>query len=189
MLVRQYNQETDLESASAIIRNYSSMYGAPIDHDVYINGLKSTENSMCISIFDGDELFGVARQHWWPGLPMWSIGSMFFKDSYNNQRVLNAGKDLFNFMAARAEEADRYGFFYIVRDSGSLRKDMSFRTNPEMPERYVIVDVEVIPPFQHPTNKAFSVMLSNLSGLNTKTLVARQGFLKPEYRRDLWKKK
>jgi hypothetical protein len=188
MLARPF-ENSDRKNAMDIIKKFPTMYGVSIDQQKYIAGLNFYENSMCISIMDGDELFGIARQHYWYTLPVWTVGSMFFNDSTNSIRVLEAGKALFDFMTRRAEEDNRYDFYYIVRDNKSLRKNMSLQINTEFVDRYSLADVEVLLPYQISRYKVFSDMLAELSGKNTKTLVVRHGFLKPEFRENIWDKK
>ena len=181
--------EADLEAATAIVRSHPTMYGIKINHDPYLKGLtRSVDASLSITIENDDgTVFGVAKQHHWGEMPSWSVGAMFFEDHTNSPRVLQAGKALMNFMTERAESQGRYDFYYVVRDSGETRKRMSLEVNPVFAWRYDIVDVEVIRPFQIPKYKAFARMLAGMAGKNTKTLVVRHGYLKPEHRQDVWK--
>lgn len=188
MIARPYNP-ADLLAASEIVKMHKTMYGVELNHEAYLKGLEeSTIDTLSITIEDNNKIFGVAKQHWWAGMPAWSVGAMFFNDTRNSLDVLNAGKALFDFMTARAEEDGRYDFYYIVRDSGSARKDLSLNVNPGFAERYDIVDIEVIKPYQVSKYKVFAGMMAGLSGKNTKTLVVRHGYLKPAFRQDIWKK-
>lgn len=189
MIAYEYDHDRDYEEMKRIVSSHAFMYGVKIDAARFVARLdRSTKDSMTISIFRDGKLFGCAKQNFWSNLPIWSVGSMFFDDNRNSPSVFEGGRALFEFMSARAEADDRYDYYYVVRDTGTLRKDMTSKIDTAFATRYDVIDVEVVPPHTLPKCKAFEWMLDALSGHNTKTLVIRHGYLRPEFRKDVWAK-
>ena len=128
-------------------------------------------------------LVGLAVQHWWAIMPLWSIGGLFFRNTTNRNQfnAVKIGAVLVNGMIDEAEKRGLYDFCYVVRDSGNLRRDMSLAVNEKL-GRYDILNTAYIKPFEVPRWSAYRLMLGLLAGKNRKPVIIRHAHLKSEHR-------
>ena len=185
----------DIDQVYQILDSQTMMYGIELEtfkleikkriHDS-VNGILKTD--CVIGVFDQTNLVGFAIQIFPDQAPVWRLGMLFFLPAIaaKPRLQLKIGSLLFEFCTNRAEENNRNSFFYVVRDQGQARFGKSMELTPSVATRYEIADLCVIKPFEYPTMKFFRELLGFTLGKNTKTLVIRQGFLKTEYRKNIW---
>lgn len=180
----------DLKQVTAIVHSNPTMYGANISeyHSYIINRFMSQPKdelpatAWCVE-HDG-QLIGLAIQYWWTILPIWSVASLFFRNTVgvNQYNAVKIGAVLVNGMTQYAEKKGINDFCYVVRDTGTLRKDRSLALNEELNTRYSIIDLLTLPPGQKPTHLALSNMMGMVNGRHTKPVVFRMAHLKNEFR-------
>ena len=181
-------QSKDMNGIEKIIKSYTTLYGADITslYDSYLSGLVETEYVKPIIVEVNGELFGVAVQTLWKALPSWELGSLFLVEKWFSPIAFKAASDMLDYMISYAENHDRFDYYVIVRDKESLRKNIMPRVNPIVNARYNRLDVEVIRPYSIPKYRVSANMMGPLAGKNSKTVVMRHCYIKPEFMKNLW---
>jgi len=182
-------QSKDMNGIEKIIKSYTTLYGADITslYDSYLSGLVETEYVKSNIVEVNGELFGVATQTLWKALPAWAFGSLFLSDKWFSPLASKATTAMLNYMITFAENQDRFNFYHIVRDNDShVRKNIASKMNLPFANRYNRLDVEVIRPYTVPKYLTTTNMMGPLSGKNSKTIVLRHSYIKPEFMKNLW---
>ena len=182
-------QSKDMNRIETIIKSYTTLYGADITslYDSYLSGLVETEYVKPVVVEVNGELFGVATQTLWKALPAWTFGSLFLSDKWFSPLAFKATSDMLDYMITFAEGQDRFNFYHIVRDNDSLiRKNILPKINIPVATRYNRLDVEVIRPYTMPKYLVTTNMMGPLSGKNSKAVVLRHYYIKPEFMKNLW---
>src|SRR5574337_1219495 len=184
MIIRPLDNK-DFPQIKDIVYSHDKMYGVDITkyHNTIIGSFRLSNTENTIVAEDNKLLYAVIKQTFWCGLPAWSFGSMFFRSKYNTEIVIDIGCLFFKYLTNLAENRKIYDFYYIVRDIGTRRRDMSFSASDTY-SRYDYIDVEIIKPFTKSKYSSFNNLLGYTCGLNTKELVIRHGHLKEEFRSD-----
>ena len=116
-----------------------------------------------------------------------SPGSLFLSDKWLSPSALKATSDLMDYMITFAESQDRFNFYHIVRDNDShVRKNIASKLGSPIVNRYNRLDVEVIRPYTIPKYLTTTNMMGPLSGKNSKAIVLRHCYIKPEFMKNLW---
>ena len=187
--VRLY-EEKDFQVVTDIIQSQDKMFGADISNDwnYYIEAVTNTVNLgvTVLGEIDG-KVEGVMRVNYWEKMPFWSVGSNFTIKrqglAYIRHRALSLS--MYDKCMSLAEQEGRYDGYMIITDLGNhlnKRKLLHSELMPSIANRYIINDIEVIPPFKLSKFEMFNQLLGNLRGKNQSPIVVRHNSLKTEFR-------
>lgn len=179
----------DRQQITEIVRSNPTMYGTNITHfhpmliERFMLQPKSEVEQARWGVELHGKLIGLAIQFWWVVMPMWSIGGLFFRneEGVNQFNAVKVGAVLVNKMIETAEARGLYDFCYVIRDSGGVRKKMSYDVNDAL-NRYDIFDMAVIKPGEIPKYSAHKLILGMVAGVTKKPVVIRHAHLKLEHR-------
>lgn len=187
--------ESDLPEIIKIFESQDTMYGVDIRYDrrelkdrLFDLVVNSSERQALVGAFEDEQLVGFVAIMIFREQPFWRTSLMFFNKKIAAQPRLQifTGSVLFEFMTKYAETQGVYEFFYVVRDSGRKRFNLTLNATRYVEERYLFVDLKAVKPGEIPLLKFYRDLLGVTIGRNTKPVVIRQGFLKPEFRPDAW---
>lgn len=173
----------DADDVKKIISSKCSMYGTTIDPEYFIDtALDSTEYKKTLVVLVNGTLFGLVKQIWWKGLPVWTVGSLFMESAVNSTTVIRCGGSLLSYALDRAESYGRHEFYYVVRDFNSTRLNRSLENLPRLKNEYLIIDECNIAPYETPKFSSFAELVGPMLGKNSKPLIVRHAIRKPEFR-------
>lgn len=187
--VRPY-QDSDREIVSAIINSQPSIFGTSIAENKlhYINTtINSTEPGLLVvGEIDGC-IEGVMKITFWERLPFWSVGSNFTLSlpglNYIRHRALSMA--MYQACLTEAETQKIYDGYIAIADTGtnfSKRRNLHDKLFPSITDRYVVNDVEIIPPKSFSKFNMFNKMLGVLAGQQERAVVIRHNSLKTKFR-------
>lgn len=187
--VRPY-VDTDREVVSTIISSQKSMFGTSIENQS-AHYIKTTiENSepglLVVGEIDGI-VEGTMRITFWRGIPFWSVGSNFTLNRPGLDYIRHRALSLMMYQACmtEAELHKLYDGYIAIVDSGknfNKRRELHDRLLPAIIDRYILNDIEIIPPKSFSKFHMFNKLLGNLAGKQERTIVVRHSSLKSEFR-------
>jgi hypothetical protein len=186
--VRPY-VEADREVVSTIISSQKSMFGTSIENQSaqYIKTtIDSTEPGLLVVGEIDGVVEGTMRIFFWRGLPFWSVGSNFTLNRPGLDYIRHRALSLMMYQAcmSEAELHKLYDGYIAIVDTGNKfnkRRNLHDQLLP-ITDRYVVNDVEIIPPKSFSKFHMFNKLLGNLAGKQERTIVVRHNSLKSEFR-------
>lgn len=186
--VRPY-ADTDREVVSTIISSQKSMFGTSIENqsDYYIRTTIDNPEPGLLVVGEIDGVVeGTMRIIFWRGIPFWSVGSNFTLNRPGLDYIRHRALSLMMYQAcmAEAELHKLYDGYIAIVDIGNKfnkRRNLHDQLLP-ITDRYVVNDVEIIPPKSFSKFQMFNKLLGNLAGKQERTIVVRHNSLKSEFR-------
>lgn len=186
--VRPY-VDTDREVVSTIISSQKSMFGTSIENqsDYYIRTTIDNPEPGLLVVGEIDGVVeGTMRIIFWRGIPFWSVGSNFTLNRPGLDYIRHRALSLMMYQAcmAEAELHKLYDGYIAIVDIGNKfnkRRNLHDQLLP-ITDRYVVNDVEIIPPKSFSKFQMFNKLLGNLAGKQERTIVVRHNSLKSEFR-------
>lgn len=186
--VRPY-VDTDREVVSTIISSQKSMFGTSIENqsDYYIRTTIDNPEPGLLVVGEIDGVVeGTMRIIFWRGIPFWSVGSNFTLNRPGLDYIRHRALSLMMYQAcmAEAEIHKLYDGYIAIVDIGNKfnkRRNLHDQLLP-ITDRYVVNDVEIIPPKSFSKFQMFNKLLGNLAGKQERTIVVRHNSLKSEFR-------
>jgi hypothetical protein len=140
----------------------------------------SNQNVIIAAVDSQDKILGYCLQCFTPA-NNWVIGCCYIavregETQYNASKI---GGKILEAMCNNAESRNCFEFYYVVRDIGRKRLNMTLNATTSVQEKYIIDDIETIPPFTNTQNKKIAqYVLGNMNGKNAKSVIIRHGYLK-----------
>jgi len=186
--VRPY-VDTDREVVSTIISSQKSMFGTSIENqsDYYIRTTIDNPEPGLLVVGEIDGVVeGTMRIIFWRGIPFWSVGSNFTLNRPGLDYIRHRALSLMMYQACmtEAELHKLYDGYIAIVDIGNKfnkRRNLHDQLLP-ITDRYVVNDVEIIPPKSFSKFQMFNKLLGNLAGKQERTIVVRHNSLKSEFR-------
>lgn len=186
--VRPYD-DTDREAVSNIVSSQKSMFGTSIEN-LSAHYTKTTIDSpepglLVVGEIDGC-VEGVMRITFWNRMPFWSVGSNFTLNRPGLDYIRHRALSLMMYKACmtEAERCKVYDGYIAIVDTGekfNKRRNLHDQLLP-ITDRYVVNDVEIIPPKSLSRFHMFNELLGILAGKQERTIVIRHNSLKSEFR-------
>jgi hypothetical protein len=189
MTVRICSPE-DFDTIRDIVGSNNYIYGVELDDnsrkvhlDFIWEALSSSDKCVVGAERDG-RLTAITVMKFSAELPVWFVLLAYFEamPSRTQAGASVLGAEMFEEMFRVAEARGLYDFYYVVRDHGSVRKELTEGKSEQIP-RYDICDVEVLPPFTRSRFSTVNLMLGRLATTHARTIVVRGGHLRKEFRK------
>jgi hypothetical protein len=186
--VRPY-ADTDREVVSTIISSQKSMFGTSIENQSahYIKTTIDNNNPglLVVGEIDG-QVEGTMRISFWSGLPFWSVGTNFTLNRPGLDYIRHRALSLMMYQACmtEAERNKLYDGYIAIVDTGekfNKRRNLHDQLLT-ITDRYIVNDVEIIPPNTFSKFHMFNKLLGSLAGKQQRTIVVRHNSLKSEFR-------
>jgi hypothetical protein len=147
---------------------------------VLTNSVNHPRLSVIAAVDDLDNILGYCVQ-WFVTNDCWIIRCCYI-DHREGETQYNASKiggKILEAMCLNAESKNYFNFYYVVRDIGRKRINMTLNATDLVKEKYNIDDIEYISPFTTSKNdKTAQYILGRLNGKNPKPLIIRHGYLR-----------
>lgn len=178
----------DLPDMIRILNSYKFLYGIDMDSsgirefhkNSLITGVNNPNMSVIAAVDDSDNILGYCLQRFTP-TNCWIIRCCYI-DHREGETQYNASKiggQILEAMCLNAEFKNYFNFYYVVRDIGRKRVEMTLNATDLVKEKYNIDDIEYISPFTTSKNdRTVQHILGRLNGKNPKPLIIRHGYLK-----------
>lgn len=133
------------------------------------------------AIDDNESVLGFCLQEFTVSMSSWAIRCCYIahregETQYNASKI---GGKILEAMCDHAETLGVTKFFYVVRDIGTKRLNMTLNASEHLKDKYDIKDLEYIAPLTKSNNEIVNTwLLIDVAGKNTKPLIIRGGFLK-----------
>jgi hypothetical protein len=195
MITARLAEVSELDVLLKIMEPYTSIYGI----DTVSTGWKQThinfvtnalENpkwipnwNVVVAVDENDIILGFCLQLIYPNHYKWLLKLTYIseKENINQYNASKIGGVMLDKLVELAEEKGKFEFYYVVRDSGTKRLNMTLSNTKIVAEKYHIYNYLVLPPFTPSTDKGVVNMLGHVNGNNTKTIIIRHGHLKGLY--------
>jgi hypothetical protein len=127
---------SDMDVIEYCIRQHSTMYGIPIDHNMLIKRFKNTlDHGYVIGSFDTNHnCVGVCTQSFWKKMPVWTFSNAFMLNSPGNRRYDNKCIDTAgSFLEQIATNGEKHG---CVEGYASIRDNIKQTRIKQSIKRY-----------------------------------------------------
>lgn len=147
---------------------------------IVTNALTNPLWNVVVAVDETDTILGFCVQRIYPNHHKWLLKITYIstKENLNQYNASKIGGVMMDKLVELAEEKGKFEFYYVVRDSGTKRLNMTLSNTKIVAEKYHIYNYLVLPPFTPSTDKSVSKMLGHVNGNNTKTIIIRHGHLK-----------
>ena len=186
--VRPYHV-SDRDTVSTIIRSQPSMFGTSIieKSEHYIKTTIDNPESGLLVVGEIDGCVeGVMRITFWNRLPFCSVGGNFTLNRPGLDYIRHRALSLVMYQACLTEAETRrvYDSYIAIVDTGNnfnKRRNLHDKLF-SITDRYIVNDIEIIPPKSLSCFHMFNELLGVLAGKQERTIVIRHNSLKTEFR-------
>lgn len=172
----------DLDQLIAMINACTSMYGIDMvasglrEHQIQCvhEGLNHLEKrTVIVAVDDNQTVLGMCIQRFLENA--WVLQLTYINAPGNKFNASAIGGPMMDYMCKVAEARGLNTFYYVVRDSGTKRLDLTLAHAEYLKSNYDIKDIEYIPPYTETKFEKIKTYLTrHISGMNSKPLVVRQ---------------
>jgi hypothetical protein len=178
----------DLPDMIRILNLYKCLYGIDMDSSgirelhktAIINSISHPHMSAIAAVDDSDNILGFCLQKF-TRANSWIIRCCYidYREGETQYNASKIGGKILEGLCLNAEARNCFNFYYVVRDIGRKRLDMTLNATELVKEKYNIDDIEHIPPFTNSKNESISkFILGHINGKNAKPVIIRHGYLK-----------
>ncbi len=172
----------DLDQITRLVETYDRIYGInSVDsglRDVHLaairHGIDKLYNLRTIVATDDDgAVVGVCVQQFLGSV--WILRITYISAAGNKFNASRVGGPMMDDMCKHAESLGYFVFYYVVRDSGTKRLDMTLSNAEHLRTQYTIEDIEFIAPMTASTDENVRKYITGVTtGKNLKPLVVRK---------------
>jgi len=181
MIIRLATKD-DLPKIIELIDSYSRIYGVDntesnlnkLHVEIVSRGMNSTTYNVIVAESANSNIIGVCVQRFFENC--WVLQITYIDSPGNKFNASKIGGPLFDELCRLAEQREIYEFYYVVRDSGTKRRDMTLTNAEYLRTNYTIDDIEYIPPLTESKYEKVRARITGImTGKNLKSLVVRHG--------------
>jgi len=181
MIIRLATKD-DLPKIIELINSYTHIYGVDTTKsglnkfhtELVSRGMNSTTYNVIVAESSNSNIVGVCVQRFFENC--WVLQITYIDSPGNKFNASKIGGPLFDELCRLAEQREIYEFYYVVRDSGTKRMDMTLANAEHVRTNYTIDDIEYIPALTESRYEQVRARITGfMTGKNLKPLVRRHG--------------